>query len=160
MRHRRPSRMRLLCPRVQAFNIGHFLQLSENTCGKNSAPAELTIRVSEDIYGRASMECDVQAQSAMLKRDDLIRRRELELNILAYLLKHPDAKDTVDGVIRWWLPQTDRKLDIGEVRDTLEFLLSTGWVISTRLWGRPSSMGCTKITCDALTCSSRKPDEK
>lgn len=34
--------------------------------------------------------------------------REVGLEILAYLAKHPEAKDTLEGVRQWWLDDPDR----------------------------------------------------
>jgi len=34
--------------------------------------------------------------------------RQVALEILAYLAKHPEAKDTLEGVRQWWLEDPDR----------------------------------------------------
>lgn len=30
-------------------------------------------------------------------------QHEIEIGILTYLLQHPDAQDTLEGIIQWWL---------------------------------------------------------
>jgi hypothetical protein len=48
--------------------------------------------------------------------------------ILQYLIDHPDAKDTSEGIQKWWLPEghSDRSRD--EVQSALNLLSSKGWV--------------------------------
>ena len=48
--------------------------------------------------------------------------------ILQYLIEHPDAKDTSEGIHKWWLPKeySDRGRD--EVQSALDSLTSTGWL--------------------------------
>ena len=50
-------------------------------------------------------------------------------NILYYLYRNPDAKDTLEGITRWWLLQEriDQKLE--EVASCLDFLVSKGFII-------------------------------
>lgn len=42
--------------------------------------------------------------------------------ILAYVVKHPDAKDTVDGIHKFWLSAQTAHQSRGKVREALEFL--------------------------------------
>ena len=53
--------------------------------------------------------------------------------ILHYLSEHPDAKDTIQGILRWWLPSTPVELRHAEVQEALEFLVARGWVTKRRL---------------------------
>ncbi len=48
--------------------------------------------------------------------------------ILQYLLAHPNAKDTRDGVIRWWLPGGVETWDVGKVQGVLDRLVAQGWL--------------------------------
>lgn len=48
--------------------------------------------------------------------------RKLVRQILVYLLKHPSAKDTVEGVSQWWMggePTTYRQDEIQEALSSL-----------------------------------------
>ena len=63
-------------------------------------------------------------------------------DILAYLLAHPRASDSLEGIVSWWLPA--RFVDAREsVQDSLDRLVSEGLVERTRLadgtvvYGRP-----------------------
>ena len=55
--------------------------------------------------------------------------------ILGYLCSHPDAKDTADGVEKWWLNGTEIKMDAKGVQGSLEYLVSLGWLISSERQG-------------------------
>jgi hypothetical protein len=47
--------------------------------------------------------------------------------ILQYLVEHPDAKDTIEGILKWWLPDS-RVWKRGEVQEALDLLTSKGWL--------------------------------
>jgi len=50
---------------------------------------------------------------------------QVSREILRYLVKHPDAKDTIEGILKWWLPD-GRVWKRGEVQETLNLLTSKG----------------------------------
>jgi hypothetical protein len=43
--------------------------------------------------------------------------------ILAYLVDHPDAQDTLEGIVRWWLPEQEIKCQIGKVKEVVSKLV-------------------------------------
>jgi len=47
--------------------------------------------------------------------------------ILQYLVEHPDAKDTMEGILKWWLPVGCGK-GHERVQKALDFLTSKGWL--------------------------------
>ncbi len=49
--------------------------------------------------------------------------------ILKYCVEHPDAKDTADGIYRWWLAEGQGTWRKEEVQKALDFLTSKGWLI-------------------------------
>ena len=55
--------------------------------------------------------------------------------ILGYLSSHPDAKDTVDGVEKWWLNDMDINMDARTVRGSLDHLVKLGWLVSYQRQG-------------------------
>src|SRR5262249_29893452 len=57
----------------------------------------------------------------------LIRR------ILLYVVENPDAKDTLDGISEFWLPQESVRYGKNKVREVLEFLVETkGWLTKNK----------------------------
>lgn len=48
--------------------------------------------------------------------------------ILRYLIVHPDAKDTVQGILRWWLPKDPVEHSEGEVQEALDVLVTRRWL--------------------------------
>ena len=49
--------------------------------------------------------------------------------ILLHLAKHPDAKDTFEGIFKFWLPKGAANQKRNKVREALDFLVFTkGWL--------------------------------
>jgi hypothetical protein len=48
--------------------------------------------------------------------------------ILQYLVEHPDAKDTPEGIYKWWLPKGHSDWRKAEVQRALDLLTSKGWL--------------------------------
>lgn len=46
--------------------------------------------------------------------------------ISAYLLAHPDAADTLTGIMQWWLPRLRYEESIESVRQALALLVAEG----------------------------------
>jgi len=50
--------------------------------------------------------------------------------VLGYLCSHPEAKDTADGVGKWWLSAEGIETDAEAVRAALGYLVERRWLIS------------------------------
>jgi len=48
--------------------------------------------------------------------------------VLRYLVKNPDAKDTTEGICKWWLPEQYRERQQEKLEQTLRFLASKNWL--------------------------------
>jgi hypothetical protein len=55
--------------------------------------------------------------------------------ILGYLSSNPDAKDTVDGIEKWWLNAMDIGMDARTVRGSLDHLVKLGWLVAYQRLG-------------------------
>ena len=55
--------------------------------------------------------------------------------ILGYLFSHPDAKDTAEGVEKWWLNGQEINVNARVVRGSLDYLVRLGWLVSSNRKG-------------------------
>jgi len=58
--------------------------------------------------------------------------QQLVYDILAYLAEHPDAQDTIEGIIEWWLSGRAAKPNVALVEETLTELVDLGLVLTRR----------------------------
>jgi hypothetical protein len=64
--------------------------------------------------------------------------------ILHYLVQHPDAVDTVEGIVTWWLPKDTRSRGNESVKTALDTLVSTGWLTERKLGSSKLLYGLNK----------------
>ena len=64
----------------------------------------------------------------MKKQGPLSPRREVIRPVLKYLISNPDAKDTTEGVRRWWLTEGRCEQRPVDVDETLQFLVAKNWL--------------------------------
>jgi hypothetical protein len=55
--------------------------------------------------------------------------------ILLHLKKHPEAKDTIEGIARWWFRRESCQPTPGEVKRAVSFLLSKDLILETQRMG-------------------------
>lgn len=60
------------------------------------------------------------------------RRSHVAKAILAYLLEHPDAQDTLAGIAEWWLPEEDQNTQLAIVKNALDQLVAQDLVLEKR----------------------------
>jgi len=60
------------------------------------------------------------------KRDET---QETSHKILAYLMDNPDAQDTLEGIVDWWLLQQDIKRNVALIRKTVDELIHKGFLL-------------------------------
>ena len=76
--------------------------------------------------------------------DEHQRQEKLTRAILKYCVEHPDAKDTVDGILRWWFSAGEEHWQIDEVRAALKALTANGWLTSRKLQQADEIYGISK----------------
>ncbi len=69
--------------------------------------------------------------------------RKMMQQILHYLIEHPDAKDTIEGILKWWFPKNHVERQI-EVREALNVLVSKEWLTERELTPSPKIYGLNK----------------
>jgi hypothetical protein len=63
------------------------------------------------------------------------RAREIARAVLRYLETHPEAKDTLEGIARWWLERERAERLLEEVERAVTLLLASDLVVETRRHG-------------------------
>ncbi|HEY2290949.1 MAG TPA: hypothetical protein VGM86_09640 [Thermoanaerobaculia bacterium] len=61
---------------------------------------------------------------------------EVVAEIVRYAVEHPEAKDAIEGIHRWWLPGGGERWRPEEVEAALQRLAARGWIEERRLAGR------------------------
>jgi hypothetical protein len=61
-----------------------------------------------------------------------VQKTEIAKEILAYLVDHPDAQDTFEGIIQWWLPEQEIKFQIEKVKEALEELVDKQLILECK----------------------------
>jgi hypothetical protein len=60
------------------------------------------------------------------------------------LITNPDAKDTIEGVRRWWLPEGYREQRQEDLEEALDFLASKNWLTTRMTSQRQKIYGLNK----------------
>jgi len=72
---------------------------------------------------------------ALFEQSDFEHNDVVAWLILGYLCSHPDAKDTADGVEKWWLNGMEIRMDARSVQGSLDYLVRLGWLVSSERKG-------------------------
>ncbi|MDI6792932.1 MAG: hypothetical protein QME81_08720 [bacterium] len=64
--------------------------------------------------------------------------QETACQILRYLARHPQAKDGLEGIARWWILQERIDVGVDEVQEAISFLVAQGFIIESKLTGQES----------------------
>jgi hypothetical protein len=74
---------------------------------------------------------DVQEKARSVSNNLALNgKSRIARDILAYLVEHSDAQDTLDGIIQWWLPERELMYRLALVREAIGELVENGWVIT------------------------------
>ena len=65
-----------------------------------------------------------------------VETQETSHKILAYLMDNPDAQDTFEGIVDWWLLQQDIMRNVALIRQTVDGLIHQGFLLERQGDGR------------------------
>lgn len=78
-------------------------------------------------------------------------------HILHYLIEHPDAKDTLQGLHRWWLPRGIMEWEEEVVQSALDVLVARGWLTQRPITTSQTLYGLNKELLEAIKAFLREP---
>jgi len=58
------------------------------------------------------------------------KKKQLSEEILQYLIEHPNAQDTLQGIVTWWLLERAIKHQTALVKEVLDKLVADGLIIA------------------------------
>src|SRR5215216_921796 len=77
--------------------------------------------------------CTVDAlRKPVMKRDPIREEREVTYYILDYLSDNPDAGDTLEGILEWWLLTRSIKFEMGTVSQAVASLVAEGLIMEQK----------------------------
>jgi len=121
------------------FRQGKFaIVLSSSTRRGNSPDRHLHGQKSpEDDQTRGKFLNDFVLHSrcikeAGMKRDRIREEREVTYYILDYLSDNPDAGDTLEGILEWWLLTRSIKFEMGTVSQAVASLVAEGLIMEQK----------------------------
>ena len=72
------------------------------------------------------MLCEVTARKSSLSE---VEMSKIAYEILAYLVEHPKSRDTIEGILEWWLLEQRIKYQKKKVKQALSELAEKGLVL-------------------------------
>ncbi|UCD83517.1 MAG: hypothetical protein JSU92_09440 [Deltaproteobacteria bacterium] len=57
---------------------------------------------------------------------------QIGYEILTYFIEHPDSRDTLEGIMQWWLLERSIKLQIAKVKKVLAELVARGYIVEQK----------------------------
>jgi hypothetical protein len=70
--------------------------------------------------------------------------------ILRYCVAYPDAKDTVDGILKWWVQPDRVRVTEQDVRKGLEALAEARWLIKREITPDRTIYGLNKSQLEEI----------
>lgn len=64
-----------------------------------------------------------------MKHDPIEQQREVRYHILSYLCDNPDAGDTFDGIVEWWLLHQRIKFETRNISEAVRKLVAEGLIV-------------------------------
>ena len=59
-------------------------------------------------------------------------KSQIGYQILAYLVENPEARDTLEGIVEWWLLERQIKFQVPRVKEALAELVHKGLILEQK----------------------------
>ena len=59
----------------------------------------------------------------------MYNKTNIAFEILAYLVEHPDARDTADGIAQWWILEQCVKRQAPLVNEAIDYLVEKKFIV-------------------------------
>ena len=86
-----------------------------------------------------------------------VNRQTVIREILRYLVEHPDAKDTLAGIVKWWLPTNHRGWESDVVQEALDLLVARRWLKVRRTISFKKIYGVNKARLEEIRAFLNTP---
>ena len=70
--------------------------------------------------------------------------------ILSYLMKHPAAKDTTDGISAWWIGAGQDGVTQNDVQEAIDWLVWRGWMTTRKAHPSKNIYGLCEQNLDQI----------
>lgn len=80
----------------------------------------------------------------MFERKPYASTASITLMVLQYLMSNPGAKDTLEGIRKWWIATRRQEPRSDELQAVLEELMQKGWVVRFKPTGSKHVYGLNK----------------
>jgi len=111
----------------------HLKMKARECCGQKAAPSLVRhlnrLEIKRLESGAFRHPYCVSKHMVSLKEERLASSRQrIMREILHYMIEHPDAMDTVHGILSWWMPKGYRERGGKELQEALDALVLQGWL--------------------------------
>jgi hypothetical protein len=144
--------------------LNYFLKTAPGLCDKPDALPKYRraiLFLNSTIFRRSQL---VSGLLKRLGRKCLVTERKNSLSsqgqprdeyevirgILQQCIKYPDRKDTIEGILKWWLPEGRAEWRKEDVQKVLDLLTSKGWLTKRQQPHQKNFTGSIKIDCKRL----------
>ena len=70
--------------------------------------------------------------------------------VLEYLISNPEAKDTAEGILEWWIPKGYPELGNEDVEKILDLLVLKGWLTARAVTQQEQIYGLNRKLIDQI----------
>jgi hypothetical protein len=107
---------------------------------------------------RTLMSRDVKTDNSLRAKDPSGADEQVMRGILNYCVEHPYAKDTPEGILKWWGLKAKSEWRREDVQTALDFLTSKGWLTKRKTIPSKEIYGINKDRLQEIRSFLLQPD--